>query len=333
VNDQLTEADELALAVVQRLEANELLSTVALAAHRLAEMRHDVINATWLEAEISGLSDPTRPAGGWSEEDLKGHRIFFRLRSASLVDSLEELAGYVKRREPVPKSGHGLYAPLAGLELVALREAEASAATSGTRSSEEAALVFQRLQTISEAQRILVLVRQHMHQWASSTRARVHSELRFSEILGPDAVTVFSAGGRLLDELSKAVDNLRPGMQATAAIQARTALLTLGRELYKGDRMHTSPISGDVHQVNSEKHALFALLDDLWSQAAPDRKLMIEKAIAVVDDAHDLGSKAKNPFAITAEEAELAVRYVYTIARAICFSGGFPPRAEAQASA
>jgi hypothetical protein len=59
---------------------------------------------------------------------------------------------------------------------------------------------------------------------------------------------------------------------------------------------------------------------------------MIEKAIAVVDEAYDLGSKAKNPFAITSEEAEVAVRNVYTIARAICFAGGFPPRAEAQAS-
>jgi hypothetical protein len=333
VNDQLTEADELALAVVQRLEANELLSTVALAAHRLAEMRRDVVNATWLEAEISGLSGPTRPPGGWSEEHLKGQRIFFRLRSASLVDSLEELAGYVKRREPVPKSGHGLYAPLAGLELVASRETEASVATSATKNSEEADLVLQRLQTISEAQRILVLVRQYMHQWAGSTRARMHSERHLSEMLGPDAVTVFSAGGTLLDELSKAVDNLRPGMQATAAIQSRTALLTLGRELYKGDRVHTSPITGEVHQVNSEKHALFAFLDDLWTQVGPDRKLMIEKAIAVVDAAHDLGSKAKNPTAITSEEAEVAVRHVYAIARAICFAGWFPPREEAQASA
>ena len=55
---------------------------------------------------------------------------------------------------------------------------------------------------------------------------------------------------------------------------------------------------------------------------------MIEQAIAVVDDAYDLGSKAKNPFAITAEEAEVAVRHVYAIARAICFSGGFPPLAD-----
>ncbi len=300
MNDQLTEADELALAVVQRLEANELLSIVALAAHRLAEMRHDVINATWLEAEISGLSGPTRPAGGWSNEHLKGHRIFFRLRSASRVESLDELLGYVKRGEPLPKGEHGLYAALAGLELVASREVEASSATSATKSSQEADLLIQRLMTISEAQRILVLVRQRMHQWASLTRARVHSERRLSQMLGPDAVTVFSAGASLLDELSKAVDNLRPGMQATAAIQARTALLTLGRELYAGGSEHKSPITGEVHEVKGEKNALFAFLDDLWSQAGPDRRSMIERAIGLVDEAHDLGSKAKNPFAIAA---------------------------------
>jgi hypothetical protein len=203
VNDQLKEADDLAIAIVQRLEASEPLSTVALAAHRLAEIRGDVVHATWLEAEISGLSGPTRPAGDWSEEQLKGHRIFFRLRSASLVDSLEELIGYVKRREPLPKSGHGLYAPLAGLELVASREAEASAATSGTKSSQEADLAIQRLMTISEAQRILVLVRQRMHQWASSTRTRVHSERRLSEILGPDAVTAFQLEGACLTSCRK----------------------------------------------------------------------------------------------------------------------------------
>jgi hypothetical protein len=324
VNDQLAEADGLALAVVQRLETNEPLSTVALAAHRLAEMRNDVITATWLEAEISGLSGPIRPAGGWSEEEMQGHRIFFRLRSASKVESLDELIGYVKRGEPLPRGKHGLYAALAGLELVAGREADTNAATS----SLDDELVIQRLMTISEAQRILVLIRQHMHQWASATRARVHSERFRNETLGPDAATVFSAGGRLLDELSKAVENLRPGMQATAAIQARTALLTLGRELYEGAAEHVSPISGEVHQVKGEKNALFAFLEDLWSQAAADRRSMIQSAIAVVDEAYDLGSKAKNPFAITSEEADRAVREVYMVAHAICFSGGFPPLAD-----
>ena len=156
---------------------------------------------------------------------------------------------------------------------------------------------------------ILVLVREHLHQWASSTRTRVHSERRLSEILGPDAVTVFSAGGSLLDELSKAVDNLRPGMQATAAMQARTALMTLGRELYKGGPVHTSPTTGEVHQVKSEKNALFAFLDGLSSRAGADRKSMIGKAIAVVDEAYDLGSKRRiRSRLITSEEAEVVVR-------------------------
>jgi hypothetical protein len=324
VNDQLKEADDLALGVAHRLETGELVSSVALAARRLAEMRGDVIHATWLEAEISGLDAPKRPPEGWSPEQQEGHRIFFRNRLASWVESLEELTSYLKRGEPLPKGNRGLYASLAELEIVASHKAEAGDMTT----SEQANLQIQHLVTIGEARRIVALVRQRMHQWASATRTRVHTERFRTELLGPDAMTVFSAGGHLLAELSNAIDNLRPGMQATAAMQARTALLTLGRELYAGKTVHKSPISGVVHEVKGEKNALFAFLEDLWSRAGADRRPMIEKAIAVVDEAYDLGSKAKNPFAITYEEAETAVREVHAIAHAICFSGGFPPQVQ-----
>ena len=323
MDDQLKEADDLAIAIVLRLEAGEAVCAVALASRRLANMLGDTVNAVWLDAEIAGLDGPQPD----DSDHLQGQRIFFRLRASSAVKSVAEALKYLDRGEPFPR-GEVIPAPLAVLEGIAAQPPS----TVGAANSRQADLMFRQVMTVSDAARILVLVREHLHQWASSTRTRVHAKRRLSELLGPDAVTVFSAGGSLLDELSKAVDNLRPGMQATAAMQARTALMTLGRELYKGGPVHTSPRTGEVHQVKSEKNALFAFLDGLWSRADTDHRLMIEKAIAVVDEAYDLGSKAKNPIAITAEEAQVVVRHVYTIARAICFSGGFPPRTDGETS-
>ena len=108
-------------------------------------------------------------------------------------------------------------------------------------------------------------------------------------------------------------------------MQARTALLTLGRELHSGGTDHVSPITSKKYVLNTEKNKLLGVLDDLWSRSPTDRKALIEQALAVVDEAYELGSKAKNPFAITHAEAETAVRDVYTVAHAICFAGGFRP--------
>lgn len=52
---------------------------------------------------------------------------------------------------------------------------------------------------------------------------------------------------------------------------------------------------------------------------------MIEAARGSIELAYDLGSKAKNPLAITSAEARSAVEAAYRVAHAICFCGGFPP--------
>jgi hypothetical protein len=317
MDDQLLEADGLALDILKRLEAGEPLSAVALSALRLADSQGDVVHRTWIAAEITGIEESRQPRE-WTKEQLEGLEMFFHTRSARLVASLKEATDHVKQGKMLPKGDRGLFASLHALE--DLRGPDPPATGSNLD------LYMQAMSVVSESQRILVLVRKDLHTWVSVSRAQIHSLRVRTEMLGPDAPTVFAAGGKLLHELSKAVDSLRrPAMQATAAMQARTALLTLGRELHSGGPEHVSPITGKKHLIIGEKNKLLAFLDDLWSRAPTDRRPLIEKALAAVDEAYDLGSKAKNPLAITYAEAEAAVKDVYAVAHAICFAGGFSP--------
>jgi hypothetical protein len=74
-----------------------------------------------------------------------------------------------------------------------------------------------------------------------------------------------------------------------------------------------------------EINKLHAYLDQLWERAPDDRKPSLVAAHADVDIAYDLGSRAKNPFAITHDQAGQAVRSTFAVAHAITFAGGFPP--------
>lgn len=86
-----------------------------------------------------------------------------------------------------------------------------------------------------EARRVLRLVRSEVYSFASKMKSEIRSRRRLLDEFGEDALTVFAAGGPLLNELHNAANSLgRDGMSAAAAMQARTALLTLGRELYRG---------------------------------------------------------------------------------------------------
>jgi hypothetical protein len=316
MDDQLAEADALALEIMKRLEGGEPLSTVALAALRLADSQDDVVHRTWIAAEITGIGESRREQK-WTKEQEAGLEIFLRTRMARLPETFKELAGHVRKGTVPPMGDRGLYASLRALENL-------NPPTPPVTGS-DIDLYMQAVSAVSEAERILVLIRKDLHGWASTTRARVHSRRVRTELLGPDAPAVFAAGGSLLDELSKAVDSLgRPGLHATAAMQARTALMTLGRELHDGAAEHESPITGKKFVLNTEKRKLRALLDNLWTRA-PERRVLIEKANAAVEEAYVIGSKAKDPFTITHVEAETAVKDVYTVAHAICFAGGFRP--------
>jgi hypothetical protein len=98
----------------------------------------------------------------------------------------------------------------------------------------------------------------------------------------------------------------------------------MGRELYRGGDQHTSPLTGKTYEVKMEINSLHAYLDELWERAPEDRKTSLVAAHDEVDTAYELGSRAKNPFAVTQEQAEQAVRSTFAVAHAITFAGGFP---------
>jgi hypothetical protein len=316
MHDPLVQADELALDILKRLESDERLSTVALSALRLADTQGDVVHRTWIAAEIAGELYKA-PGRKWTSDEREGLEMFFRTRSAHLATSLDEEEAYIKAGKIPPRGEKGLFAHLEALEN--LKEPDPPTPRTDLNHWMQAVSAF------SESRRILVLIRRDLHTWVSATRLRVHSARIRTELLGPDAPAVFAAGGSLLDELSKAVESLgRPGLHATAAMQARTALMTLGRELCDFDGEHESPITGKKFLLNTEKRKVRAVLDNLWTRS-PGRRALIEKANAAVEEAYVLGSKAKDPFAITHDEATTAVKDVYAVAHAICFAGGFSP--------
>lgn len=177
-----------------------------------------------------------------------------------------------------------------------------------------------------EAQRILNLERQTLHRLVLERVERVRSERALLDVFGRDALVVFHAGGPLLAELRAGTVALRRGASASSVGQAaRTSLMTLGRSLYSGSGgPHTSPISGKTFEVKQEMNKLHAVLDDLWTRAGGDGKPLVEKAHAAAERAYELGSKAKNETAITHADALEALKETYNVARAICFTGGFP---------
>ena len=77
---------------------------------------------------------------------------------------------------------------------------------------------------------------------------------------------------------------------------------------------------------------LRAYVDTLWERAPPDRRLLLEAAHAQFEEAYEIGSRAKNPFVISRDEAIRAVTSAYGAARAIALSNGFPLRGAVSAS-
>ncbi len=308
---ELAETAAVAQEVIQRLENGDALAMVLPIARRLAEIQVDLEAASWLLLESVGANKQTREfhrqtSGGNLEIEFAALRRFFRVRAvAGFEDDRRE-------RELVQTLSIG---ELEEMPSGPLNVADYSDATEWARHTH----------VRTEQRRVLRLVRDEVHRYATASLLRARSRRAVMQLLGTEAIAVLEAGGRILNELRGAIDDLqRPGRTASAAINARTALLTMGRELYDGTEVHKSPINGVEFRVNGEKNQLLAHLDNLWIRAAADRKPLLEEAKAAVEEAYTLGSKAKNPLALSHEEATHAVRLVYGVARAIWLAGGFP---------
>jgi len=311
------EANE-ASALLSELEKGTALSALLPAIRRLAESRNDFEVTEWLRLEILGYD-------GWQMTDPKldtavRARIVDRyIRLHQIADPAADFDRYRVLRRSLLAA-----APVAELE----RSAPPAELTRPVVHN-EVVIWDMRSKAHNENRLLLVRVREELDEYLSSILASIQRFQATRRLFGENAIMVLAAGGDLLSELEGAVAELaRPGRHASAAIGARTALLTMGRELYDGATVHTSPITGKTFRVVSEKHMLHAYLDGLWSRGDATQRALIETAIQDLDLAYQLGSKAKNPLVLSLAEAELAVRKAYSVASAIALSGGFSARAK-----
>jgi len=326
--DRLAEADSLGAELLRRIEANEPLSVIAPAARRFFVLIDDRPLAAWMRLEADGLEIDQRTAEERSKDERDGALLFSALRRAAQLadidlDQVLESASRPASTEFV-KRGVVMYQSLADLESKTPPE-ELDAASRQSRIMREAWAAL-RLQ-FDEARRILNLERQTLHRLVLERHELLRSERAVNDLFGEDASMVLKVGGRALEELRAAAVGVRAGHSASSlGQQARTVVMALGRDLYAGSGgTHVSPIDGKSHEVRQEMNKLHAVLDGLWEQT-PNRRKMIEDAQRSADVAYELGSKAKNPLAITRDEAVEALREAYRVAHAICFAGGFPTR-------
>ena len=330
VRQALSDADSLGADVLKRIESSEPLSVIVPAARRFFVLVADRPLAAWLQLEAAGLETDQRKADERDADERTGALLFAALRRAQEiadfdVDRVIAEAGKPASKE-FPKRGAVMYQSLAELESRTLPiELTGSSRQNSTMITAWAALKLQ----YDESRRILNLVRQTLHRLVLERHERVRADRALSELFGADALVVFAAGGGMLAELRAAAMGAYQSASASSiGQQARTALMTLGRELYSGSgESHRSPISGRVFEARQEMNKLHVVLDDLW-ESAPNRRRLLEEAHAAADLAYELGSKAKNPTAITHDEAIECLRAAFRVAHAICFAGGFPTESE-----
>jgi hypothetical protein len=328
---QTRDDEDLARSIMKRLDEGEALSRVIPSARRLAELQGDLAGAFWLKLEDVGLAGVEKMPQGEPRPSglVPGVTRFMRLHGTENIDlSVQNLDRELERglqRTEMPKRDMVVYHSIEELEATM----PPSSLEGADRYDQKMANAYGKILVFyTAAQRILARVRSEVYAYASRAEAAARQVRRLSELFGVDAVAVFAAGGALLSELTNAAASLdRPGLAATAGMQARTALLTMGRELKAAGGTHVSP-SGTEYDLQQEMNRLHARLDELHAASEdPAVQKRLEDAHAAADAAYRLGSRGKNPAAITHEQALEATRGVYAVAHAICFAGGFPPPA------
>lgn len=308
---------------MHRLDSGEALAAVLLAARRMAKVADRKADEVWLEAEALGLPDylQAHPPQANDKITTRGMRKFLMLRSQP------DLRNYSAKQMRLDiESGKGpdrtssVSAPIGQLERISPPADLNSAIFTSTAQVNSVVLATA---AFTETRRILDRERAAVYELASSIAEDALSTRHLVELLGEDAPVVLAAGGEILVELRHAVESLdQPGMAATAASQARTALLTMGRELHPANRLHTSPLTGKTVQTNQEVNKLHAYIDQLWSRADDAGKQPLEALHTKVERAYELGSRAKTPTAVTQAHARETAILTYEIAEALCFAGG-----------
>lgn len=297
---RMVELDDLATALLQRLDSGEALTNVLPTAYRLFADAGDGEHAEWLRLEVEGLKPGLRSRSELTDAESKGVFDFLRLRRSQSKGTDDE---------PVAV-GH----PMVQLEhLVEI---------SKNRPDELAVAIHH------DARALIERVRLELTAAVAALRRRVREERFALQLFGSDALSIFEAGGEILLPLRQAVATLREGNGAGAALQGRSALIAIGdRLLVDTHQDRISPITGRTYRVSSgEKNRLRAVLDDLWARSSPDRQVVLADAYGQVDRAYELGSRAKRPAGLTHAECQEALALTFQIVRAVALAAGFPLR-------
>ena len=322
-------ASELASSLLKRLESTEPLNPILPGARRLAQLVNREVERIWLTWEITGLN-PQMTAGTATER--LAYEIWEPLHtmpnaielSSMLINqppkSMAEYSGLKARTTPVLAAGP-------------MRNLESEAASVPMPGAGPRAIARQSLNdSISQAliREVVQRVQNRVHQFVSTVSIELMRMHSLTTILGLDAITVFAAGGELLNNLMNAVEDLGwPGKEGSVCLSARSQLEVIGLELYSGDgAKYVSPIDQKVYNpTQSESHRLHAFLDSLYEKNLDEqRRADIVDAKHAISRVRKSGSRAKTTL-MTHQEAESSVRDAYQVAHAICFAGGFPPRA------
>lgn len=277
--------------------------------------------AFWLYMEEVGAQTARMPYSDMSEDHRRGWRRFMGIRESIDVEAVAKTLR-PELRKKWDERDHIVTVSVAELE-----RAERPAPLAPPVYDEDLARGWAMAElSYREGRRVLDLVHTEVHRFATSLHGLIRANALKISIFGPDVFVVFQAGGAILAELDSAPETLRREGPYLAAQQARTTILRMNKELYTGPRMHTSPIDGKTRDTSlAALSRLRAFLDGLWSVASdPKRKELILTAMAEVEEAYELGSKAKDPTAITYEEAIRAMKLTFSVARTIMLCGGFP---------
>lgn len=312
VDQRLIELYELATTALKRLEAGDGLSAVLPSVHRLAREMGDLEVARWTTMEIEGFRSGIRPRSELQEAEVAGVRRFLRMRSVPEIE-----------RDPSGESRDAM-APRKQLLSHSIGELETIASIAGTAGS------LRDLMALQETRRVLDTIRLETLTWVAGARNRVQADRAAIELLGPDALLTFEAGGAILEDLRRAVTSLRSGSVGNAALLARNSLIAMG-QLYRGPEEYTSA-DGRPHRATGERNPLHALVEELSARVVDEeRKRLLLAAHDAIDRAYKLGSKAKEPSAVTHAEATEAVTLTFRVAQAIALAAGFPLRSTRQA--
>lgn len=317
------EEAELAANVLRRLESDERLAAILPPARRLMVLANRPATALWLLMEEVGILAVGKDRPEPESEREWAYQTFMRLHSAADPDAAIDAVSGGRPQRSVLRKDVLLSASIAQLE-----RSEPPEPLVGPVYDHDVGRQWLRAKvTHDEGWRVVERVRTELHQHVTSFDSELRLGRRRQEMFGNDHRAVFETGGPLLSELANCPATLDRTGAYLAAQEARTALMRLGRELYRGaPEKHVSPFNGKTYRPKtSEMHSLYALIGDLFSAATqPERKAMLTEAMRQAARAYELGSKAKTPTAITHDEAVEAIQLTFRVARALAFNGAFP---------